>query len=130
MLRWALYDTILLVMDPKLPAPILPPRGDAHDSDMSHASPAGPAAPQPGVLPAPQLPAPVVQAEPQISAAPQAHLAPAAEDDVIEKEWVDRAKKIISQTRDNPYEQEKAVSKLQADYIQKRYGKEVKLSGD
>lgn len=54
----------------------------------------------------------------------------AADDEVIEKEWVDKAKKIVSQTKDNPYEQEKEVSKLQADYLKKRYGKDVKLASD
>ncbi len=47
--------------------------------------------------------------------------------DVIEKEWVDRAKKIVSETKDNPHQQEKAVSRLQADYLLKRYGKQIKL---
>lgn len=48
--------------------------------------------------------------------------------DVIEKEWVDKAKKIVSATKDNPHQQEKEVSKLQADYLLKRYGKQVKLA--
>mgnify|MGYP000885213938 CR=1 FL=1 len=48
--------------------------------------------------------------------------------DVIEKEWVDKAKKIVTATKDNPHQQEKEVSKLQADYLMKRYNKQVKLS--
>ncbi|MFO0970904.1 MAG: hypothetical protein U0520_00950 [Candidatus Saccharimonadales bacterium] len=48
--------------------------------------------------------------------------------DVIEKEWVDKAKKIVSATKDNPHQQEKEVSKLQATYLMKRYNKQVKLS--
>ncbi|MDO8336566.1 MAG: hypothetical protein Q7T74_07385 [Candidatus Saccharibacteria bacterium] len=51
----------------------------------------------------------------------------AADDDVIEKEWVNKAKKVISQTKGDPYTQEREVSKLQADYMQKRYGKQVKM---
>lgn len=54
----------------------------------------------------------------------------ASDDEVLEKEWVDKAKKIVSQTKDDPYNQEKEVSKLQADYIKKRYGKEIKLTSD
>lgn len=50
----------------------------------------------------------------------------AADDDLIEKEWVDKAKKIIAETKHDPYLQEQEVSKLQADYLQKRYGKNVK----
>jgi hypothetical protein len=54
----------------------------------------------------------------------------ASDEDVIEKEWVDKAKKIVAQTKADPYTQEKEVSKLQADYIKKRYGKEIKLSSE
>lgn len=49
----------------------------------------------------------------------------AADEDLIEKEWVDRAKKIVSDTRDDPYTQENAVIALQKDYQKKRYGREL-----
>jgi hypothetical protein len=49
----------------------------------------------------------------------------AADDDLIEKEWVDRAKKIVTDTRDDPYQQETAVNALQKDYRKKRYGREL-----
>lgn len=49
----------------------------------------------------------------------------AADEDLIEKEWVDKAKKIISDTRDDPFRREAAVSQLQRDYLKKRYGKDV-----
>ncbi len=48
--------------------------------------------------------------------------------DVIEKEWVDKAKKIVSSTKDDPHHQEKQVSVLQADYMMKRYNKKIKLA--
>lgn len=48
----------------------------------------------------------------------------ADEVDVIEKVWVDKAKTIVKQTKDDPYTQEKQVSGLQDDYQKKRYGKE------
>lgn len=54
----------------------------------------------------------------------------AADDDVIEREWVQKAKRIVSETKDDPYTQEHEISKLQADYIKKRYGKEIKTVGD
>ncbi|MCA9339257.1 hypothetical protein KC939_02830 [Candidatus Saccharibacteria bacterium] len=54
----------------------------------------------------------------------------AADDDNIEKEWVDKAKSIIAETKSDPYLQEEKVSKLQADYLQKRYNKKVKLNSD
>lgn len=49
----------------------------------------------------------------------------AADDDLIEKEWVDKAKKIVEETRDDPHRREQEVGKLQADYLRKRYGKEL-----
>lgn len=48
--------------------------------------------------------------------------------DVIEKEWVEKAKKIVGATKADPYQQEKEVSKLQADYLMKRYNKHVRVS--
>lgn len=54
----------------------------------------------------------------------------AADDDLIEKEWVNRAKEIVATTKTDPYLQEKEVSKLQADYLKKRWGKEINVSSD
>lgn len=54
----------------------------------------------------------------------------ASDDDLIEKEWVDKAKMIVQQTRSDPYAQEKEVSRLQADYMKKRYGKDIKVASD
>lgn len=52
----------------------------------------------------------------------------AADDDLIEKEWVDKAKKVVAESRDDPYKLEREVSKLQADYLRKRYGREIGVS--
>ncbi|HVE80827.1 MAG TPA: hypothetical protein VNA68_01670 [Candidatus Dormibacteraeota bacterium] len=50
-----------------------------------------------------------------------------AEDvDVIEKEWVDQANKVVEQTKNDPYLEEEAIEELQVDYLKKRYGHEVK----
>lgn len=54
----------------------------------------------------------------------------ADDNDVIEKEWVNKAKEVVNNTRDNPHEQEKQVSRLQADYLKKRYNKDVKVPQD
>jgi hypothetical protein len=81
------------------------------------------ALPQLPTLPAPQTTPPALQV-PAKGATPLT----ASDEDLIEKEWVDKAKKIVAQTKDDPYAQEKEVSKLQADYLKKRYGKEIKLS--
>ncbi|MBC7943416.1 hypothetical protein H7X68_02885 [Candidatus Saccharibacteria bacterium] len=47
----------------------------------------------------------------------------ANDDDLIEKEWVEKAKKIVAATRDDPYKREEAVNQLQKDYLMKRYGR-------
>jgi hypothetical protein len=50
-----------------------------------------------------------------------------AEDgDLIEKEWVTKAKEIVARTRNDPHQQNKQLSKMKADYLQKRYGKTIK----
>lgn len=51
----------------------------------------------------------------------------AADDDLIEKEWVEKAKQVVAETRSDPYAQDMAVGKLQADYLKKRYGKVISL---
>jgi hypothetical protein len=74
----------------------------------------------------PILPPPV-NVQPVIIDEPSATIAPIAanDDDLIEKEWVDRAKKIIAETKDDPYKREEAVNQLQKDYQRKRYGREL-----
>lgn len=49
----------------------------------------------------------------------------AGHEDVIEKEWVDRAKKILADTPDDPHKREQQVTELHKDYLRKRYGKEL-----
>jgi hypothetical protein len=49
----------------------------------------------------------------------------ANDDDLIEREWVDKAKRIVAETRNDPHLQDKEVNKLQADYLKKRFGREL-----
>lgn len=51
----------------------------------------------------------------------------ASDDDLIEKEWVEKAKRVVAETRNDPHAQDVAVGKLQADYLKKRYGKVISL---
>lgn len=60
-----------------------------------------------------------------------AHIAapPTAEDaDLIEKEWVLRAKALVAKTKEDPHQQNKELNLYKADYIKKRYNKDVKVS--
>jgi hypothetical protein len=43
----------------------------------------------------------------------------------IEKEWVNRAKKIVAETRDDPYERGEKVKDLKADYMMKRFNRKI-----
>ena len=52
----------------------------------------------------------------------------AADEDVIEKEWVDKAKKIILETKDDPFTRTTRVNELQKDYLKKRYNKDLGVS--
>lgn len=87
-----------------------------------------------GMAPAPMpvMPMPLPQPVPAQSTVPQQaaddNPALAGDDDLIEREWVDRAKKIILETKDDPYKREREVNRLQADYLRKRYGKELGTS--
>jgi hypothetical protein len=46
--------------------------------------------------------------------------------DHIERSWIDKTRSIISQTREDPYIQKKEVSKIKAEYIKKRFNKQIK----
>lgn len=74
------------------------------------------------------VPAAPVQAQQDPQATVTATPMVAADEDLIEKEWVDKAKDIITQTKDDPYARTAQVNALQRDYLQKRYGKVVGAS--
>ena len=78
---------------------------------------------------------PVLQQNTQIvqvadNSVPMKYPISANDDDNIEREWVDRAKQIIVQTRDDPRAREKALGALQRDYLEKRYGKKLGATSD
>lgn len=87
-------------------------------------APPPPALPTPVAMPLPTPVQPVQQAASSQSSDDDTPVV-AADEDLIEKEWVDKAKKIIAQTKDDPYKREREVNQLQADYLQKRYGKNI-----
>jgi hypothetical protein len=57
-----------------------------------------------------------------------ASLAAADDTDLIEKEWVNKAKAIVERTRDDPHKQSEELTVVKADYLQKRYNKTLKLN--
>lgn len=46
--------------------------------------------------------------------------------DLIEKEWVNKAKAIVERTKDDPYQQTEELTVVRADYMQQHYGKTIK----
>ena len=54
------------------------------------------------------------------------HRTQSDDSDRIDPVWINKTKAVISQTRNDPYEQKIQVSKVKAEYIQKRFNKQVK----
>ncbi|MEO8105650.1 MAG: hypothetical protein ABI602_04970 [Candidatus Saccharibacteria bacterium] len=50
------------------------------------------------------------------------------DEDLIEKEYVDRAKAIVEKTQNDPYQQSKELNFLRADFMKTNYQKQIKLS--
>lgn len=130
---------------PELPSVVAPTAGETAGAYMSpevhtgisverqeqHAE-AAPAAGASAAV-APVLPVPIVAVQPddQVGAVAQSTTGSptvANDDELIEREWVDKAKKVIAETKDDPYTREQRVAQLQADYLWKRYGRQLKSS--
>lgn len=84
----------------------------------------------PATLGSPNPFASVQQQSTQQSAQDNSVPAIADDNDLIEKEWVMKAKEIVERTKHDPYQQNKEVERFKADYMKKRYNKEVKLAED
>lgn len=76
------------------------------------------APPQPPVLP-----------QPPVTSNPTTPII-ADDSDLIEKEWVLKAKEIVARTRHDPYQQNKEVERIKADYMKKRYNKDIRVTED
>ena len=85
---------------------------------------------QPGmVIPSAQShqPTPAIPSRPVKNGQGSVAMPDVADDvDVIEMEWVKKAKQLIQDTKDDPHAQEQAMEQLQIEYLRKRYGKEIK----
>ncbi|MBX4188859.1 hypothetical protein KW792_02055 [Candidatus Saccharibacteria bacterium] len=86
----------------------------------------------------PAIPDDIPVADQPVIAAPQDTTTPisidpkaAAQDaDRIEQEWIDKAKNIIQRTNDDPHLRKEQVSRIKAEYIQKRFNKTIKTDAD
>ncbi|HSW78939.1 MAG TPA: hypothetical protein VLF88_02915 [Candidatus Babeliales bacterium] len=71
---------------------------------------------------------PVIAAPPQDVAAPaptDPH-SPASDSDHIEPTWINKVKSVAAHTHDDPFLQKSEMSKVKAEYIQKRFNKTIK----
>ncbi len=76
------------------------------------------------LLPATASPDPSATIKPGHAAAP----AIADDNDLIEKEWVLKAKAIVAKNREDPYAQNKEMNLYKATYVKKRFNKDIKVS--
>ena len=124
-------------MPPSLPGehvPSLPPLetgiekgGERREQAAEAGARASDAATVAAPIVVPVAPVPVPPATPAPVATSGSPLV-AADEDLIEKEWVDKAKEIILHTKDDPHARTQKVNELQRDYLQKRYGRTVGTS--
>jgi len=103
------------------------PRSAEKPAVNAERAPISPTAPTTIPLPVPPL---VSMAPPNdVSVTTQSSSLVASDDgDLIEKEWVDKAKQIVEHNREDPYKQSEELTVFKADYMKKRYGKTIKVS--
>jgi len=91
-----------------------------------------PSVPPPSVPPSPQpVPQSTAPTGPSSQTSAPVDTPMIADDvDLIEKEWVHKAKEIVDKTKEDPYLQNKEIGRLRADYMKKRYDKDIKLQKD
>lgn len=124
----------------QLPSPVAEQAPEANSEAESPRPPEMAAAPEqagqavaPPILPTVPLPEPPAMPAAVVSsgagAATQDNPAQASDDsDLIEKEWVTKAKRIVERTRHDPYKQSEELTLFKADYMKKRYNKTIKVS--
>jgi hypothetical protein len=85
--------------------------------------------PQPQATAGTALPPATAPIQMPSSESQQAGVAPTMADDsdLIEKEWVEKAKAIVAATNGDPRAQSRELNRFKADYMQKRYNKAIKV---
>ena len=104
-----------------------------HDKSASEGAPGKQATP-PAIQALPVVPdiptvAPTASAHDDnqiVVSSPKTAKLPAADGNLIEKQWIQKAKEIVAETKNDPYKQKNEMSKAKADYIQKRFKKTIK----
>ncbi|CAN5623425.1 hypothetical protein BH23PAT1_BH23PAT1_2800 [soil metagenome] len=114
-----------------------PDRVDYNEQAVSKALEQGGAAPASGqpftpqgqsATPVPPLQDPSSIAQPLQLPDDNSHPAVADDTDLIEKEWVVKAKEIVARTSQDPHKQNQELTNMKVGYLKKRYNKDIKLS--
>lgn len=118
-----------------LPRPVeLPSANALNERESAQAIEQGHPGDHPAIVMPGQVPPPISVAPPMMTSQsqPMPGASPSIADDadLIEKEWVEKAKMIVNATKDDPYKQTKEMTRMKADYLKKRYNKDLKLSQD
>lgn len=81
-------------------------------------------------MPVPATPPPITISSNTDTDMPMSEHSPeiAEDNDLIEQEWVHKAKEIVEHTREDPFEQSVEIGKFKADYIKKRYKRDIKIA--
>ncbi len=116
-----------------MPLPSQLPAYDASSSPIPAQAPpmtgSAPLAP-PDKFPHASLPSSANQASsppPATTSESEAEEREAADADTIERVWIDQIKTIVADTQGDPYRQVLEIQKLKAEYMKKRYNKDIKL---
>lgn len=123
---------------PELPLPVASPEDQNTTIESASASvekstgavesisQQGPTSPMPMVDPSQFASTAAPVASPAVADPITAQQATADDADVIEKEWVAKAKDIVEKTRNNPREQSTELNNFKATYIKRRFNKDLK----
>ncbi|HET7302311.1 MAG TPA: hypothetical protein VFI74_03210 [Candidatus Saccharimonadales bacterium] len=49
------------------------------------------------------------------------------DDESVDEEWVNKAKAVVEQMQADPYTEAQTLNKLKAEYLQRRFGKKIKI---
>jgi hypothetical protein len=58
------------------------------------------------------------------------HVTQTDQTDELDKEWINKAKLIVEQTKHDPFTQSREIGRVKADYLKIRFNKHIKLGPD
>jgi hypothetical protein len=108
-------------------SPVVPEQAPSKEGNNSGAIQAAPVLP---ILPVTAGPTPNPSPINTVAPMLNSNITMKNDSDLIPKEWVIKAKTIIERTREDPYSQNQALTKMKADYIKERYNMSIKVDDE